>query len=138
MKKKLKILNFIGIGIGVAGIIIGIILATYSDGMFGMRQSIQFGGDFYTEIYDIVEQTRFSVMEVGHAISQLVNAVGYGFILFGILDIVVFLKQLLKDAESTDKAETSMPIPEEDDNETTEVVAVESDDESGVKQEEEN
>ena len=95
MEKRIKILNIAGLVLGLIAVIVGIYLAAYSDGMFARRQAIQFGGDFYTEIYDVVEQTRFSVMGVGHAVSQLVNAIGYAIILAGLLDIIVFAKKLV-------------------------------------------
>ena len=110
MNKTIKILNIVGLVIGIVAIILGITFAGYSDGMYGTRQGIQFGGDFYTEIYDMVEQTRFSVMTVGHAISQLVNAIGWAFILAGLLDVVVFAKKLLPEFVKVNAAPTAAPV----------------------------
>lgn len=85
-----KIVPIIGIIVGVAIIILGVSLQDTE--RYAVGESIKFGADFYTEIYDVTK-------DVGHVINYVVNdlirAIGWLIISLGAMDICFFAYKLV-------------------------------------------
>ena len=93
MKKKTA--SIIGIVVGIAIIIIGICVMNPETLQIGKRNSlglpIEFGADFYTEMYDVT-------LDVGSAVQRayknICNAIGWLIVVIGLFDIGYFLCKL--------------------------------------------
>jgi ribosomal protein L40E len=97
MSKKTSCI--LGIVVGIAIIIIGFSVQDTSS--YGIGKPIEFGADFYTEIYDVTK-------DVGHAINwtirDLISAVGWLIVSLGAFDVCYFISKManIKNDEKAD------------------------------------
>ena len=111
-----RIVNTIGIIVGVVIIIIGFCVQgtkintdSYLLGSQTIGKSIEFGGDFYTEIYDVtkdvgqaVNSAKLSIgaainnaqANIGNAIKSACKAIGWLIVTIGAFDICYFAKNM--------------------------------------------
>ena len=89
-----KIVSTIGIVIGVIIIIIGFSLQDTSN--YSIGESIKFGADFYTEMYDVTKDVGRAI---NYAINDLICAISWLIISLGAIDICFFVYKLVKASE---------------------------------------
>ena len=95
--KAKKIASVIGIIIGIAVIILGIVI-TSSARVYRVGKNIRFGTDFYTEIYDVTQQVGEAVYYVS---ASLEGAIGWLLIAIGAIDVSVFVYLLVAACSGT-------------------------------------
>ena len=102
MKKDLSLYAFgIGVFFGIAMIVMGIKALDF--GVYAEYAS--FGGDFYTYSY---EATRYAA----NNLVQLIEAVGYLIISFGLFDVAYFAGKLCEKLPVGREDETATPVEE--------------------------
>ena len=93
--KPQKIVSIIGIIVGIAIIVMGIILMDTSS--YGIGGYIKFGADFYTEIYAV---TRDVGHAINYAINNLIRTVSWLIIAVGAIDVCFFAYSLVKSSNA--------------------------------------
>ena len=86
-----KIASIIGIIVGVTIIIVGFSLQDTSN--YSIGESIKFGADFYTEMYDVTKDVGRAI---NYAINDLICAIGWLIVSIGAIDICFFVYKLVK------------------------------------------
>ena len=105
-----KIVSIIGIVIGVIIIIIGFSLQNTSS--YAIGKPIAFGGDFYTEMYDVTKDVGRAI---NNAINDLIYAISWLIISLGAIDICFFVYKLVKASEvSAIEEKANVDISEEE------------------------
>ena len=84
-----KVSKILGILIGIAIVVMGLRLLNVDTSY--VRDSVKFGGDFYTEIYGV---TRNAVQAVNHATKTIANCIGWLMISVGSITAISFLSKL--------------------------------------------
>lgn len=88
MKSKNKVAKFfavLGIAVGIFAIVMGANI--FGDSRAYIRKDMEFGGDYYTEIYGVTESIRGNTNSMYNAIQE-----GFGMliIVFGLTDVCAF------------------------------------------------
>ena len=91
-----KLVSIIGIIVGVIIIIIGFSLQDTSN--YSIGESIKFGADFYTEMYDVTKDVGRAI---NYAINDLICAVSWLIIAIGAVDICFFAYSYAKALETS-------------------------------------
>ena len=105
-----KIVSIIGIVIGVIIIIIGFSLQNTSS--YAIGKPIAFGGDFYTEMYDVTKDVGRAI---NNEINDLIYAISWLIISLGAIDICFFVYKLVKASEvSAIEEKANVDISEEE------------------------
>lgn len=107
---KNNIFDLIGVLVGAAAIIVGLVFIFGSGTEMGSssNRSITFGADFYTEMYSVANGIYNREYFLIKAVEHLGRGMGFAFLFFGVIDILVFLKRLIGTGESSgDGAKTA-------------------------------
>ncbi len=100
-KKKTKVsqlvISVVGILIGILSIILGFveIFPDYDSISTRINGSIQFGADYYTESYAAMARAANNLATVTDRLEQIQQAVGFAFLIVGLLIVLVFTMKLI-------------------------------------------
>ena len=110
-----KTARIIGIALGIIIINIGLYVMNPETHLLGSRDSlgslIEFGADFYTEIYHM---TYSAAHQVQTAYVNICNAIGWLIVAIGLLDVAYFVYKMASDEEKGNIAEVTKLPPAED------------------------
>ena len=101
MSNKSKIASIIGIIIGVAIIVVGIVVldSAYCNSKSGpaIGRHIEFGADFYTEMYSVTQDVgeaintnTYAINEIGRILERILRAIGWLIVSLGAIDVCFF------------------------------------------------
>ena len=98
-----NIWNLLGMLVGVAAIIVGIVFLQREFYGASMLDDIAFGGDFYTEIYNAARRIHGLLTHLNDFIEFVKRGFAWTFIFFGCVDICVFGHRLCSAVEAKRK-----------------------------------
>ena len=98
-----NIWNLLGMLVGVAAIIVGIVFLQREFYGASMLDDIAFGGDFYTEIYNAARRIHGLLTHLNDFIEFVKRGFAWTFIFFGCVDICVFGHRLCSTVEAKRK-----------------------------------
>ncbi len=94
LKDKRNIWYLLGMLVGAAAIVVGILFLEQQYYSSSSLDSITFGADFYTEIYNASRRIYSRLGLINDVIEYVRSAFGWMFIFFGLVDICVFGSRL--------------------------------------------
>lgn len=101
---KNNIFDLIGVLVGAVAIIVGLVFIFSSGTEMGnsSNRSITFGADFYTEMYSVTNGIYNREYFLIKAVEHLGRGMGFAFLFFGVIDVLVFLKRLIGAGEASE------------------------------------
>ncbi len=96
----------LGIVVGVLMIVFGLHTASESRFLGETTYKVEFGGDFYTEIYSVTKDAVEDINKLGDVIAEIEKAFGYFVSLLGAMIICLFGSKLCE------KKEVNVVVPE--------------------------